>query len=136
MWSGSVSPRENNPRLPCGFADAISTYLESSETDINAVKTSYKTDVYAALSDYTTNRQAYVDENQEAVPSLSSNFTASQVGWIGLGATYILQSLQSQAHVKFLKANSFQQTQTINPDVYTIEDIQDAIKNIYKHHKS
>jgi conjugal transfer/type IV secretion protein DotA/TraY len=109
-------------------SDAISTYLESSETDIDAVKTSYKSDVYAALSDYTTNRQAYVDENQEAVPSLSSNFTAAQVGWIGLGATYILQSLQSQAHVKFLKANSFQQTQTINPDVYTIEDIQDALQ--------
>ena len=105
------------------------TLMEEMNDSLETIRGTYKADVNAALLQYEDDRQTYIDDNQEAVPSFTSNFDAREVGWMALGATYMLQSIQTQAGLQFVKGNTLKTRSDILPDVYEIEDIQAALSS-------
>ena len=117
--SDSITGKEN---------PAFAAMMQQMEDDLFLFKNTYREDVTQALQDYELERQEYVNENQAAVPSFTENFSARDIGWIALGGTYILQSLQAQDNLKFAKGNAMKTDSEINVSVYDIEDIQGAMQ--------
>lgn len=101
--------------------------LTEITASLDAIRLEYKENVISALEQYEADRQEYVDENQEAIPSFTSNFNTKEIGWVALGATYILQSIQTQAGLQFVKSNTLKVRTGIASEVFQLEDIHSAM---------
>jgi conjugal transfer/type IV secretion protein DotA/TraY len=124
IWGEDKITLEEDGKRTTEYQALLTSTLES----IESAKSTYVTSVYSAIEEYQTERETYLEENQDAVPSFTENFSASEIGWMALGATYMLQSIQTQAGMQFVKDNMFTIDAKVSSDAYAIEDIQSAMR--------
>lgn len=119
--------------------DEVAALLTNTQQDLDRISLSYDAAINSARKIYSEQKNEEIASNSsdlphylQPVPSIMSNYSVRDIGWVALGATWWIESIRNQAFYDLINSMSLESQANLEYKIVGHEDLTEIWKLVSK----